>query len=115
MFKMIFKRLAFAVATVALGVASGASSYKVKLNAPLSIGSTELKAGEYEVEMQGDKAVFRSGKTVIEVPATMGKSEHKYRWTSVVTEGSKLQEIDFGGTTESILFDAKGISATGTK
>jgi hypothetical protein len=45
----------------------------------------------------------------------MGKSEHKYYRTSVVTEGSKLQEIDFGGTTESILFNSNGISATGTK
>jgi hypothetical protein len=32
-----------------------------------------LKAGEYKVEMQGDKAVLKSGKTTIEVPATMGK------------------------------------------
>jgi hypothetical protein len=112
---MTFKRLAFAVATVALGVASAASSYKVKIDAPLSIGSTELKAGEYRVEMRGDKAVFKSGKTVIEVPATMGKSERSYRWTSVVTEGSKLQEIDFGGTTESMLFNSNGSSSTGTK
>jgi hypothetical protein len=112
---MIFKRLAITAATVALGVASAASSYKVKLEAPLSIGSTELKAGDYKVEMRGEKAVFTSGKTVIEVPATMGKSERSYRWTSVVTEGSKLQEIDFGGTTENMLFNAKGISATGTK
>jgi hypothetical protein len=43
-------------------VASAASSYKFKLDAPLSIGRTELKAGEYQVEMQGDKAVFKSAK-----------------------------------------------------
>src|SRR4030088_651352 len=101
---MRFQRLAFGVATVAFGLPSGASSYKVTLTAPLSIGSTELKAGDYRVEMQGDKAVFKSGKMVIEVPATMGKSDHKYYRTSIVTSGSKLQEIDFGGTTESILF-----------
>jgi hypothetical protein len=65
--------------------------------------------------MQGDKAVFKSGKTVIEFPATMGKGEHNYRWTSVVTNGTKLQEIDFGGTTESMLFNTNGISAAGTK
>ena len=112
---MIFRGLAFGVAVLALGVASAASSYKVKLDAPLSIGNTELKAGEYKVEMQGDKAVFKSGKTVIEVPATMGKTERKYYRTSVVTAGSKLQEIDFGGTTESMLFNSNGISATGTK
>ena len=66
---MKFKRLAFIVATVALGVPSAASSYKVKLDAPLSIGSTELKAGEYKVEMQGDKAVFKTGKTVRQIAA----------------------------------------------
>jgi hypothetical protein len=67
------------------------------------------------MELQGDKAVFKSGKTVIEVPATMSNGERNYRWTSVVTEGTKLQEIDFGGTTESLLFNANGISAAGTK
>jgi|SRR5579872_4145403 len=112
---MMFRRLVFGVSTVALAVASAASSYKVTIDAPLSIGSTELKAGEYKVEMQGDKAVFKSGKTVIEVPATTGKTERKYYRTSVVTSGSKLQEIDFGGTTESIVFGAGGSSATGTK
>jgi hypothetical protein len=60
-----------------LGVAIAASSYKVKLDAPLSICSTELKAGEYKVEMQGDRAVFKSAKTVIEVPATTEKSENR--------------------------------------
>src|SRR3979490_211518 len=112
---MMFRKLVFSVATVAFGVATAAAPYKVKLDVPLSIGSTELKAGEYKVEMQGGKAVFKIGKTVIEGPATMGKSEQKYRWTSVVTEGSKLQEIDFGGTTENMLFTSNGSSATGTK
>jgi len=112
---MMFKRLAFGVAALALGVASAASSYKVKLETPLFIGTTELKAGEYRVEMQGDKAVFKNGKTTIEVPATKGKSEQSYRWTSVVTDGTKLQEIDFGGTTENVMFSANGSSASGTK
>jgi len=112
---MMFRKLVFGVATVALAAASAASSYKVTLDTPLSIGSTELKAGAYKVEMQGGKAVFKSGKTVIEIPATMGKSEQKYRWTSLVTEGSKLQEIDFGGTTENMQFTSNGSSATGTK
>jgi hypothetical protein len=112
---MMIRKLVFGVATVTLAIASAASSYKVTLDAPLSIGSTELKAGEYKVEMQSGKAVFKSGKTVIEVPATMGKGEQKYRWTSLVTEGSKLQEIDFGGTTEKMQFNSNGSSATGTK
>jgi hypothetical protein len=111
----MFSRLAFGIAAIALGVASAASSYKITLNSTFSIGSTEIKAGQYSVEMQGDKAVFKSGKTVIEVPATTAKSEHKYYRTSLVTEGSVLQEIDFGGTTESIVFSSSGSSAGGTK
>ena len=112
---MTFTRLAFGVVALALGVASAASSYKVKVDNTVFIGSTELKPGEYKVEMQGGKAMFKSGKTVIEVPATMGKSERSYPWTSLVTKGSQLQEIDFGGTTENMLFNANGISATGAK
>jgi hypothetical protein len=112
---MVFRRIAFSVTVLALGIATAASSYKVKLESPLFVGSTELKAGDYRVEIQGDKAVFKSGKTIIEVPATIGKAEHNHRMTSVVTEGTKLQEIDFGGTTESLLFNANGISAAGTK
>jgi hypothetical protein len=111
----MLSRFAFGIATIALGVASAASPYKVKLNSTFSIGSTELKAGEYSVQMQGDKAVFKNGKTVIEVPATTAKGEHKYYRTSVVTDGSALQEIDFGGTTESIVFHPSGSSAGGTK
>jgi hypothetical protein len=112
----MIRRFAFGVCAFALGVANAASSHhKVTLDRPLTIGSTELKAGEYNVEMQGDKAIFKSGKAVIQVPATMGKSEQKYYRTSVVIEGSKLQEIDFEGTTESILFNTNGVSASGTK
>ena len=112
---MMFRRLVFCGATLALAVASAASSYKVKLDRPLSIGSTEIQAGEYKVEMQNDKAVFKNGKTIIEVPATTSKGNQKYYRTALVIEGSKLQEIDFGGTTESIVFNSSGASASGAK
>ena len=112
----MIRRFVFGVCALALGVASAASSHhKVTLDRPLTIGGTELKAGEYSVEMQGGKAIFKSGKSVIEVPATTGKSEQKYYRTSLVIDGSKLQEIDFEGTTESILFHANGVGASGSK
>lgn len=105
---MKFKKLTFGLATVALGIASAASSYSVKINESMSIGGTQLKAGEYKVEVVGDKAVFKLGKSVVEVPATLGKSDRKYAYTELVSTNSKLTEIDLGGTTTKILFSPDG-------
>ena len=100
-------KLTFGLTTLALGFASAASSHSVDLRHSVTIGSTELQAGSYKVEMQGDKAVFKAGKNVVEVPATLGTSDKKYTTTGIVTDGQKLIEIDFGGTTEKILFSAE--------
>lgn len=101
---MKFVKLTLGLATLALGVASAASSYSVKLSESASIGGTQLKAGEYRVEMVGDKAVFKIGKSVVEVPATLGKSDQKFTYTMLVSADSKIVEIDLGGTTTKILF-----------
>ncbi len=88
-----------------VGLASAASSYGVKFYDSVWIGGTQLKAGDYKIEMQGDKAVFKSGKTVmVEVPATMGKSDKKYNFTTLLSEDSKVSEIDVGGTMMKIMF-----------
>ena len=100
----------FGLATLALGVAGAASTYSVKFYQPVTIGTTELKAGDYKVEMQGDKAVFKNGKTSVEVPATLEKSNTKYNFTSFTTADSKVSEIDLGGTNSKIVF---GGSAAG--
>ena len=101
---MKLTKVTFGLAALTLGIASAASSYSVKLYNSLWIGGTELKPGEYKVEMQGDKAVFKTGKSVVEVPATLSKNDKKYSSTSLVSESSKLLEIDFGGTRAKIFF-----------
>jgi hypothetical protein len=108
-------KLMFSVAALALGVASAASSYSVKLYDSVWIGGTQLKAGDYKVEMQGDKAVFKNGKSVIEVPATLGTSDKKYTFTSLGLVDSKLHEIDVGGTNVKILFRPEVQNASGSK
>jgi|SRR5579863_5058398 len=105
---MKFMKLTFGLGILALGIASAASSYSVKINESMSVGSTQLKAGEYKVEMVGDKAVFKLGKSVVEVPATLGKSDRKYTYTELVSADSKLIEIDLGGTSSKILFSPAG-------
>lgn len=106
LFKMRFMTLTFGLTTLALGFASAASSHSLDLTHSVTIGSTELQAGSYKVEIQGDKAVFKAGKNVIEVPATLGTSDKKFSTTGLVTNGPKLIEIDFAGSTDKILFSA---------
>jgi hypothetical protein len=112
---MKFTKLMFAVATLGLGVASAASSYSVKFYNDMWVGGTELKAGDYKVELQGDKAVFKTGKNVIEVPAALAASDKKYDFTSLVSVDKKLHEIDLGGTKSKIVFNSDVQSASGSK
>jgi hypothetical protein len=113
--RMNLMKLTLGLATLALGIASAASSYDVKLYDAVWIGSTQLKAGAYKVEVQGNKAVFKSGKNVVEVPATMGTADKKFDSTSFVSEKSQLLEIDLGGTTSKIVFSPSAQNAAGSK
>jgi len=105
---------------LSLGVALAASSYSVKVIDPTWIGQTELKPGDYKVQIEGDKVQFKMGKTVIEAAAKLETSTSKFSYTQLGTKlvdgKSKLEEIDLGGTTSKIVFgsDASATSA-GTK
>jgi hypothetical protein len=100
----------------ALGLVSAASSHSFDLKKPVTIGNTQLQPGSYKVEMQGDKAVFKTGKSMVEVPATLEKGDQKYGTTGIVTNGPKLVEIDLGGTSEKIIFSPEaGQTAGGGK
>ena len=96
----------FCLSTLALGIASAASPYDVTLLDTFSVGKTELKAGDYKVEMQGDKAAFTMGKKTVMVPATLAKSDQPFASTVFVSQKSKLREIDLGGTQDKIVFEA---------
>jgi hypothetical protein len=101
---MLSKKLLIGFAALGIGVASAASDYKVELPQATHVGATELKAGTYKVEMQGDKAVFKSGKEVVaQAPAKVEDAKQKYSLTSVSTNASKLESISIGGTTMKIV------------
>ena len=95
------------LSTLALGIATAATPYDVTLLDSVSVGKTELKAGDYKLEMQGDKAVFTSGKKSISIPATLSKSDQTFASTVFVARKTKLQEIDLGGTQDKIVFASK--------
>jgi hypothetical protein len=94
--------------SVALMVAS-AASYNVTLFQPSVLAGKELKAGEYKVTLDGDKAIISMGKQKVEAPAKIETADSKYSSTSVryTTEDGKMkiQEIRLGGTNQKVVFN----------
>jgi hypothetical protein len=100
-------KLVLCLVTAGLIMAS-AKSYSLDLLHPAMLGDTELKAGEYQVELVDQKAVVTKGKLRVENPVTVGTADQKFRATSVVISDSngkqRIQEIHLGGTTTKLVF-----------
>jgi hypothetical protein len=102
----------FAILLAVAGLAMAAmKSYPVTLYSPAKVNGKELKAGDYKLEIDGDKAVLRSGKTQVESPVKVETGDTKFRSTSVRLGGEdqkQLEEIRLGGTRTKLVFGAKG-------
>jgi hypothetical protein len=111
------KKFLVMFATLAMAVASAADkTYHVTLNDPASVNGTQLKPGDYKVQVEGDKAILKMGKAVIEAPARIQTADHKYDITSIEINNASSQptisEIHIGGTNTRIVFGG-GIPAGG--
>ena len=106
-------KLALCLATLALGIASAASSYSVTLTSDISAGTTQLKAGTYKVEVEGNQAIFKQGKDTTQVPVSVEKNGTKFRYTTVQTVDSKLQAIELGGSNTKLV--VAPVKPTGTQ
>jgi len=88
---------------------ASAASYSVTLFQPSVVAGTELKAGEYKLTIDGDKATITKGKEKVEAAVKMETSENKFSATSVrySDQGGKMkiQEIRLGGTTTKVVFN----------
>lgn len=95
------KKLMLAFLVLALSVAS-AKTYNVTLYQPSVIGDTELKAGDYKLDLQDTKIVLKSGKVAVESVVKIETVESKYPSTSVryanADGKNRVQEIRLGGT-----------------
>ena len=89
----------------ALAVASAATSYHVTFYEPVMIHGTELKAGDYKLELNDKTAVIKQGKTVTEAPVKVENDGQKYQRTAVRMNGMQVEEIRIGGTNTRIVFD----------
>jgi len=106
-----------ALSVFALGVASAASGYHVTLTSPMWAGTTELKAGEYQVQVENGKAVFKNKKNTVEVPAKMETGNSKFQTTALSSSTSggkeKLDAIEIGGTNTRIVMGSSAGSVAG--
>jgi hypothetical protein len=92
--------VAFGLSCVALS-AFGAS---LTVTSAIGAGSAQMKPGEYKFEMQGDKLVFKSGKTVVaEVPAVSETAPKKFNDTTYESKDGKITAIRVGGTNTRIV------------
>ncbi len=103
-------------ATVAVAIASAADRYSITLSHPATVAGTALKAGDYKVTINGEKATISNGKSTVEAAVKVENADHKYDSTAVrfATSGETymLDEIHVGGTKTKLVFDAGSQTAT---
>ena len=116
---MKMKKVLLGACVFSLGIASAASSYHIMIVDPTWVGQSQLKPGEYEVRVDGDKVTFKQGKNVVAVSAKVETSASKFSDTQMdvktVNGQAKLQELDLGGTKSKIMLtDTSAVEAGGT-
>jgi hypothetical protein len=96
----------FGFASLALAVASAAATYHVTFYQPVTINGSELKAGDYQLELKDKTAVIKQGKISAEAPVTIEKQEQKFGRTTVRLKGMQVEDIRLGGTNTRVVFDS---------
>jgi hypothetical protein len=107
------KLVKFAVCfgTLAMAFASAGERYNVTLHQTTLVAGTELKPGDYKIEVNGDKAtIISSNKKTVETAVKVENSDQKFANTTVryaTANGSyKIDEIHVGGTKTKLVFDS---------
>ena len=95
------KKILLLCATLTMAFA-GASTHRIVFYEDATINGKEVKAGEYKLEVDGDKVSIRKGKTSVDATAKVENVGSKFSTTTVRygTEAGKykIQEIRVGGT-----------------
>ncbi len=106
----MIKKLVFGFSVLALAAASAAETYHLRLLQPTTLNGQQLAAGEYQIRIDGDKAMFKQGKTQAEAPVKVEREAKKYESTIFKYDNSggamHLTEIRIGGTKTRLVFEA---------
>ncbi len=103
--KKLFATLAIAFLGVSL---AGAKTFNITLFQPSVVGGTELKPGEYKLELNVEKVRITNGRQSGEAEVKVQSSGRKFTSTTVrYSNGDgkyRIQEIRLGGTTTTLVF-----------
>jgi hypothetical protein len=99
------KNILLGFASLALVVASAASTYNVTFYQPVMVNGSELKPGDYKLELKDKTVVIKQGKSITEAPVTVATENQKYQRTAVRLNGMQVEEIRIGGTNTRLVFD----------
>jgi hypothetical protein len=102
---------------LALGLAAyGGSSYSIRLSQPAEVGGTQLKPGDYRVQVEGSKATIKGEGQTVETSVKVEDGSAKFPRTSVrydTADGKyRMEQIQIGGTKTTLVF---GNSNSGSK
>jgi hypothetical protein len=110
----MLKKFMLACGTFALAVAGATTLH---IYDPTWVNGTELKPGDYKLDVNGNEATIKHGKTVLNVPVRVEQTSEKYPETqlrlSTVTGHAVLKEIRLGGTDTKLVLQPAGSPATG--
>jgi len=104
----MLKRFAVLFMILALSVAS-AKTFSLTLFQPSLVGGTELKPGDYKLELKDATVVLRNAQQAVEAPVKVVNQENKFGSTSVRYSNHdgkyRIQEIRLGGTNLKLVFN----------
>lgn len=101
------RKIMLGLGTLALAVATAASSHMVKIYDTVYVNGTKLQPGDYRVEVNQNTATLKNGKTVVEAPVKVEQSNEKFFTNSLTVNGQNLEEIRLGGTHTKLVFPGK--------
>ncbi len=91
--------------TFALAIASAASTYHVTVAQKAVLGSTELKPGDYKIEVTGDKAVLKVAGKPCEASVKVETGSQKFSNTMIeVDNQNHIKAIRVQGTNATLVF-----------
>lgn len=90
--------------SLAMAVASAAGTYNVTFYEPVMIHGSELKPGDYRLELKGNTAIIKQGKTEVEAPVRIENDKGKFDRTKVRLNGMQVEQIEFRGTNLRVVF-----------
>ncbi len=101
------KRIAFLFLVLAITTVF-AKTYSITLFQPAVVAGTELKPGDYQLELKDTTVVFKSGKQSVKCTVKVENAEGRFSTTTVRYDSGegklKIQEIRLGGTNLKLVF-----------